>query len=344
MELLHHNIIDEPTSRTNHNVGDFALPKMEIPGIRLRSLGCYSASRSKKLLRIQTRLTAVGLVESVNAGTGRFCGDLPLDGILTIVIIHYNVQGSPAVVPYTGMDNGDRSLKSMGEKLLEQDIPDQEGALGRLNYSLKGMRTLDIQWPRVALLSEAFYANNGAFCICGDYNFLFNGLMNFTGNGDFRIYLSEITVCLERHAGVIRQDSPEVVQAIGDHRAFLRDVRRYGKVHCRIGRMRPQFHGGSASLCQITSKVLMRIYRPKIEQLVSELILNAIKEDEAKMTVIISGLAMLADPACAEEYRTDRWLRSVTESNRRRDRGRLGRFFNSVRRRVGYSRQDRNTS
>lgn len=34
--------------------------------------------------------------------------------------------------------DGDRSLKSMGEKLLEQDIPDQEGALGRLNYSLKG--------------------------------------------------------------------------------------------------------------------------------------------------------------------------------------------------------------
>lgn len=36
--------------------------------------------------------------------------------------------------------------------------------------------------------------------------------------------------------------------------------------------------------------------------------------------------------------------RSYSESNRRRDRGRLGRFFNSVRRRVGYSRQDRNTS
>lgn len=60
------------------------------------------------------------------------------NAIKTENYFNYNASQNYALTQTFALTDGDRSLKSMGEKLLEQDIPDQEGAVGRLHYSLKG--------------------------------------------------------------------------------------------------------------------------------------------------------------------------------------------------------------
>ncbi|XP_069123328.1 uncharacterized protein [Argopecten irradians] len=187
-------------------------------------------------------------------------------------------------------------LKQLVERLLQQNIPNQEGAYGNFNYSLTGMRLTSAKLPRASLYPEALFTQRGALTIIGKYVFQYNSFMTHFAEGDFEVHMTELSIIFRQVSSRNHNSTSQQQAAINpgdvDQDVIVAFIRQ-GRIECKIGKIKAKFHGGSAGLCHFVSKFLLRAMRTQIENQVAGFIRNLIKDDEDKAIIAILGLFAL---------------------------------------------------
>ncbi|XP_021346817.1 uncharacterized protein LOC110446145 isoform X2 [Mizuhopecten yessoensis] len=188
-------------------------------------------------------------------------------------------------------------LKQLVERLLQQNIPDQEGAYGNFNYRLTGMRLTSAKLPRASLYPEALFTQRGALTIIGKYVFQYNSFMTHFAEGDFEVHMTELSIIFRqnpvRNNSVSQQQQQAAINPGDIDQDVIVAFIRQGRIECKIGKIKAKFHGGSAGLCHFVSKFLLRAMRTQIENQVAGFIRNLIKDDEDKAIIAILGLFAL---------------------------------------------------
>lgn len=183
-------------------------------------------------------------------------------------------------------------LKHLVERLLLQNIEDKHGTSGSLHYHLGCMKICSAKLPRASINQDTLHAQNGALTVTGKYHFTYQSIFQLSGDGDFDVNMYDLSVSISeplrnRHRRRLCSSNGEI-----DSDTVLWYIQQ-GAIICKVGKIKTKFHGTSSRLCQIASRILIRLMRTQLETRVAEFVKELLQGDEERAVIAILGLFAL---------------------------------------------------
>ncbi|XP_048762190.1 uncharacterized protein LOC125670836 [Ostrea edulis] len=203
------------------------------------------------------------------------------------------------------------NVRTVVERLLQRDIPDQIGETSGVQFELTGMRTTNLHLPSAALIQDKISAKRGGLSMTGKYRFTYGSLLS--GDGDFDVIVSGLSLVISlqprhhqhrqhnpRHARASPVNSSHGDQHTADHDTIMRFI-HHGHVVCQVKSVKIKFRGKSSRLCGFLTKVFSRWIATQLQVSTADFVKSWFKEEPDMSVIALMALFAMNDQNAADE-------------------------------------------
>lgn len=202
------------------------------------------------------------------------------------------------------------SVRTVVERLLQRDIPDQIGETSGVQFELTGMRTTNLHLPSAAMKNDVITTKGGGVSMTGKYRFIYGRLLS--GDGDFDVIVSGLSLVISppiRHRSQnARHPRVTHVNSHGDQRnpnnsdrdTIMRLV-HHGHVDCTARSVKIKFRGKSSRLCGFLTKVFSRWIVSQLQISTAEFVKSWFREEPDMSVIALMALFAMNDENAVDE-------------------------------------------
>ncbi|XP_022313625.2 uncharacterized protein LOC111118437 [Crassostrea virginica] len=204
------------------------------------------------------------------------------------------------------------SVRTVVERLLQRDIPDQIGEASGVQFELTGMRTTNLHLPSAAFTEDVITTKGGGLSMTGKYRFTYGRLLS--GDGDFDVIVSGLSLVISppirhRNHNARHSRAPHVTlpshgnqrnHNTADHDTIMRLI-HHGHVECRARSVKIKFRGKSARLCGFLTKVFSRWIVSQLQVSTAEFVKSWFREEPDLSVIALMALFAMNDEDAVDE-------------------------------------------